>query len=107
MSHTGTSISMHICSFVAAVLGLLCVNTHVLCRVTLLRTLHLLITCRFFIYLFIFLHVCVGVQHKPFAFYRNLWVYSEIYGVCNVNYCAICGGSPSGNKSFKSVVGPK
>lgn len=24
MSHTGTSISMHICSFVAAVLGLVC-----------------------------------------------------------------------------------
>lgn len=100
MSHTGTSISMHICSFFAAVLGLLCVNTHVLCRVTLLRSLHLLITCRFFTCL------CRGTT-QTFYLYRNLWVYSEIYGVCNVNYCAICGGSPSGNKSFKSVVGPK
>lgn len=55
---------------------------------------------------FFFTCLCRGTT-QTFCLYRNLWVYSEIYGVCNVNYRAICGGSPSGNKSFKSVVGPK
>lgn len=49
--------------------------------------------CRFFTCL------CRGTT-QTFCLYRNLWVYSEIYGVCNVNYHAIFGGSPSGNKSF-------
>lgn len=72
---------MHICSFFAAVLGLLCVNAHVLCRVTLLRTLHVLVTCVGF-----FTCLCRGT--------------TQTFGVCNVNCHAIFGGSPSGNKSF-------